>query len=158
MPMGCVETRCVLGDAGGLLNHLAWVEEVFQNRLAGRESMAPFDRLDPDSYWEDWVWTTAANDTPDALRALWVASVHRSLDALPEALSRGGLGQTTHSGMSLRRLLADLIEEYTATPGMLTCSASKSTGSPEKALRGLSGALKSAIPVHDELVLEPALG
>ncbi len=32
---------------GGLLKHVAWVEEhYFQNRLAGRPSMAPFDQLD----------------------------------------------------------------------------------------------------------------
>jgi uncharacterized damage-inducible protein DinB len=103
---------------GGLLKHLAWVEELyFQNRLAGRASMAPFDQLDLESDWEDWAWSTAAGDTPDALRALWVDSVHRSRDALAEALSRGGLEQTTRDGMSLRRLLADMIEEYARHTG-----------------------------------------
>ncbi|HEY3528572.1 MAG TPA: DUF664 domain-containing protein [Nocardioides sp.] len=103
---------------GGLLKHLAWVEELyFQNRLAGRTAMAPFDQLDLEDDWEDWAWRTAADDTPDALRALWVASVHRSRDALAEALSRGGLEQTTHDGMSLRRLLADMIEEYARHTG-----------------------------------------
>ncbi len=103
---------------GGLLKHLAWVEELyFQNRLAGRASMAPFDQLDLESDWEDWAWSTAAGDTPDALRALWVDSVHRSRDALAEALSRGGLEQTTQDGMSLRRLLADMIEEYARHTG-----------------------------------------
>src|SRR5436190_3894023 len=103
---------------GGLLKHLAWVEELyFQNRLAGRKSMAPFDQLDLERDWEDWAWSTAANDTPDSLRALWVESAHRSRDALAEALSRGGLGQTTHDGMSLRRLLADMIEEYARHTG-----------------------------------------
>jgi len=103
---------------GGLLKHLAWVEELyFQNRLAGRQSMAPFDKLDPEKDWEDWAWTTAADDTPDALRALWVETVHRSRDALAEALSRGGPEQTTANGMSLRRLLADLIEEYARHTG-----------------------------------------
>jgi predicted transcriptional regulator len=48
----------------------------------------------------------------DPRGALWVESVHRSRDALAEALAGGGLEQTTHDGMSLRRLLADLIEEY----------------------------------------------
>ena len=81
---------------GGLLKHLAWVEELyFQNRLAGRQSMAPFDQLDPEGDWEDWAWSTAADDTPDALRSLWVDTVHRSRDALAGALSRGGLEQTT---------------------------------------------------------------
>jgi len=103
---------------GGLLKHLAWVEELyFQNRLAGRQSMTPFDQLDLERDWEDWAWRTAADDTPDTLRALWVESVHRSRDALAEALSRGGLEQTTHDGMSLRRLLADMIEEYARHTG-----------------------------------------
>jgi hypothetical protein len=103
---------------GGLLKHLAWVEELyFQNYLAGRQSMAPFDQLDLEQDWEEWAWTTAADDTPDALRALWVESVHRSRDALAEALSRGGLEQTTRDGMSLRRLLADVIEEYARHTG-----------------------------------------
>jgi hypothetical protein len=80
---------------GGLLKHLAWVEELyFQDRLAGRPFMAPFDQLDLDGDWEDWAWRTAADDAPDALRALWVATVHRSRDALTEALSRGGLEQS----------------------------------------------------------------
>jgi hypothetical protein len=52
---------------GGLLKHLAWVEELyFQNRLAGRQSMAPFDQLDLERDWEDWAWSTASDDTPDA--------------------------------------------------------------------------------------------
>ena len=56
---------------GGLLKHLAWVEELyFQDRLAGRPPMAPFDQLDLEKDWEDWPWSTAAEDTPDALRGL----------------------------------------------------------------------------------------
>jgi hypothetical protein len=103
---------------GGLLKHLAWVEELyFQNRLAGRQFMTPFDQLDLDKDWEDWAWSTAADDTPDALRGLWVDAVHRSRGALVEALSRSGLEQTTPDGMSLRRLLSDMIEEYARHTG-----------------------------------------
>jgi hypothetical protein len=103
---------------GGLLKHLAWVEELsFQTQLAGRQPMAPFDQLDLESDWEHWAWSTAADDTPDGLRALWTETVHRSREALAEALSRGGLEQPTHDGMNLRRLLADLIEEYARHTG-----------------------------------------
>lgn len=103
---------------GGLLKHLAWVEELyFQHRLAGRPLMAPFGELDVEEDWDDWAWTTAADDTPEALRALWGETVHRSREALAEALSRGGLEQTTEDGMSLRRLLADIIEEYARHTG-----------------------------------------
>lgn len=103
---------------GGLLKHLAWVEELyFQNRLAGRPSREPFDQLDLETEWEEWVWSSAADDTPEALWSLWVDTVHRSRDALATALSAGGLEQTTPDGMSLRRLLADMIEEYARHTG-----------------------------------------
>ncbi|WP_151082650.1 DUF664 domain-containing protein [Nocardioides cynanchi] len=103
---------------GGLLKHLAWVEELyFQDHLAGRPSTAPFDGVDLERDWEEWVWSSAADDTPDALRGLWVASVQRSRHALTEALSHGGLEQRTHQGMSLRRLMADMIEEYARHTG-----------------------------------------
>ncbi|MFC6287128.1 DinB family protein [Nocardioides sp. GCM10027113] len=103
---------------GGLLKHLAWVEELyFQTRLAGRPPMAPFDRLDLEQDWEDWAWDTAADDSPEALRELWGAAVHRSRDALATALADGGLDHTSPDGMSLRRLLADMIEEYARHTG-----------------------------------------
>ena len=103
---------------GGLLKHLAWVEETyFQDRLAGRPPMAPFDRLDLETDWDSWPWQTAADDSPETLRALWAEAVHRSREALTEALSHGGLEQTTHDGMSLRRLLVDMVEEYARHTG-----------------------------------------
>jgi uncharacterized damage-inducible protein DinB len=103
---------------GGLLKHLAWVEELyFQDYLRGGSLMAPFDQLDLEADWESWPWTAAADDQPDAMLALWTESVHRSRTALSEALSRGGLEQATHNGMSLRRLLVDMIEEYARHTG-----------------------------------------
>jgi hypothetical protein len=79
--------------------------------------MAPFDQLDLEDDWESWPWILAADDEPDALRTLWAESVHRSRRALSEALTRGGLEQATHNGMSLRRLLVDMIEEYARHSG-----------------------------------------
>jgi uncharacterized damage-inducible protein DinB len=103
---------------GGLLRHLAWVEELyFQDYLLGVSPMAPFDQLDLEADWESWPWTAAPDDQPDALRALWTASVHRSRSSLSQALTRGGLEQATHNGMSLRRLLVDMIEEYARHTG-----------------------------------------
>ena len=103
---------------GGLLKHLAWVEELyFQHRLAGQPVMAPFDGLDLESDWDEWPWRIETHDTPSALRALWLAAVHRSRGSLTEALSNGELDQLTHDGMSLRRLLADMIEEYARHTG-----------------------------------------
>lgn len=103
---------------GGLLKHLAWVEELyFQRRLAGTPPIAPFDRLDFDDDWDELAWTSAADDTPDELRALWTRTVHRSRESLAAALERGGLEQTTDGGMSVRRIVADLIEEYARHTG-----------------------------------------
>ena len=103
---------------GGLLKHLAWVEELyFQHRLAGRAFMAPFDGLDLETDWEDWAWRTAADDTPQALRALWVDAVHRSRERWPRPCPTAGWIRPTHDGMSLRRLLADMIEEYARHTG-----------------------------------------
>jgi uncharacterized damage-inducible protein DinB len=103
---------------GGLLKHLAWVEEYyFQHRLANRPLMAPFDQLDLEGEWGDWPWRTAVGDSPEALRELWRDAVHRSRDALSHVLSQGGLEQTTPDGMNLRRLLVDMIEEYARHTG-----------------------------------------
>lgn len=103
---------------GGLLKHLAWVEELyFQQHLAAKPTMAPFDTLDLETDWDEWAWRTAADDSPDTLRALWRDTVHRSRDSLAEALAGGGLDQPTAQGMNLRRLLADMIEEYARHTG-----------------------------------------
>lgn len=100
---------------GGLLKHLAQVEELyFQYRLAGEAPMPPFDKPDLDP---EWAWRSAADDTPDALRTLWTDSVHRSRNSVAEALSNRGLEQQARDGMSLRRLLADIIEEYARHTG-----------------------------------------
>jgi len=103
---------------GGLLKHLARVEdEIFAKKLSG-EPMGP--------YWESTEWggsddpefASAANDTPEQIYALWDEAVERSRLRLEAALSRGGLDQPVHLSWpdgrhpSLRRLLCDLIEEY----------------------------------------------
>ena len=58
---------------GGLLKHLAFVEDyVFTTKLTG----APWDV----SAWdgENWPFTSAADDTPEQLYALWEDAVERS--------------------------------------------------------------------------------
>jgi hypothetical protein len=71
---------------GGLLKHLAWVEELyFQDLLSGRNPMAPFEQLDIERDRGDWPWNTASDDAPDDLRALWLDTVHQSRDALTGA-------------------------------------------------------------------------
>jgi Protein of unknown function (DUF664) len=103
---------------GGLLKHLALVEDdVLSRRLFGRELAAPWSTVDWDAD-PDWEWRTAADDSPGQLMALWEESVARSRANVRRALSDGGpghVGATTFANgesPSLRRLLVDLIEEY----------------------------------------------
>jgi len=103
---------------GGLLKHLALVEDYyFPGKLAGEPLGPPWAGVDFDSD-PDWEFRTAAADSPETLYALWDDAVERSRARLAEALARGGPGQLVHvtapdgSHASLRRLLCDLIEEY----------------------------------------------
>jgi hypothetical protein len=103
---------------GGLLKHLAVVEDyIFTSKLRGEPIGAPWNTADWDDEYE-WPFTSAVNDTPEQLYALWDGAVERSRARLDAALANGGLDQLVHvSGpdgrhASLRRLLCDLIEEY----------------------------------------------
>lgn len=102
---------------GGLLKHLACVEDVtFTWKLAGTAPGEPWQSVDWDAD-PDWDLSSAAQDAPEELYALWEAAVSRSGDRLGEALTRAGLEQEVHTDdggqhASLRRLICDLIEEY----------------------------------------------
>jgi len=103
---------------GGLLKHLAFVEDyIFTTKLKGESPGAPWNATDWDGD-NDWEFTSAANDTPEELYALWDGAIQRSRERLDAALADGGLDQLVHvsgpdgSHASLRRLLCDLIEEY----------------------------------------------
>ena len=103
---------------GGLLKHLAAVEDyVFTAKLRGEPMGSPWDGTGWDGS-NDWEFTSAAKDTPQELYALWDGAVERSGGRLGAALADGGLGQPVHATgpdgrhASLRRLLCDLIEEY----------------------------------------------
>jgi len=103
---------------GGMLKHLALVEEGwFSRSLYGRDYSPPWDTVD----WKsepDWEWRTAAEDAPDQLRALWQDAVERSRRLVAEALADGGLDRlalrTWPDGRapSLRWILLHMIEEY----------------------------------------------
>lgn len=102
---------------GGLLKHLALVEDASTTmKLTGDSVGDPWETI-----WaggEDWPWTSAGDDSPQDLEALWRQSVVRSRARITTALAAGGLdhpaavddGQGHHA--SLRRLLHDLVEEY----------------------------------------------
>ncbi|MEV4348507.1 DinB family protein [Actinoplanes sp. NPDC049596] len=103
---------------GGLLKHLALVEDY---QIVGKF----FDEPLPDPWkptnWDDdpdWEFTSAADDKPAELYALYDAAVERGRARLARALSEGGLDQLRAQPFpdgrtpSLRRFLYDLLEEY----------------------------------------------
>jgi hypothetical protein len=105
---------------GGLLKHLAAAEDyMFATKLSGEPIGAPWDATGWDGS-KDWEYTfsSAANDTPVQLYALWDGAVERSRARLDAALAKGGIDQLVHLSWpdgrhaSLRRLVCDLIEEY----------------------------------------------
>jgi hypothetical protein len=103
---------------GGLLKHLAAAEDyIFTTKLRGGPIGAPWDLTEWDGS-NDWEFTSAAEDTPEELYALWDGAVERSRARLGAALADGGLDQLVHASgpdgrqASLRRLVFDLIEEY----------------------------------------------
>ena len=103
---------------GRLLKHLAMVEEdYFACRLHGREPGSPWNAVDLEADPE-WPWRSADQDTPDDLYSMYHDAVARSRSLLAEALSDGeGLDRPTAlefdgEVVSLRRIMADLIEEY----------------------------------------------
>ena len=104
---------------GGLLKHLAFVEELkFSTMLHGWPPGPPWDTVDWDADG-DWPWHSAAVDPPEQLYALWHDAVLRSRAAIAEALAGDGLDRRVvwvlddaDERPSLRRLLVDVIEEY----------------------------------------------
>ena len=102
---------------GGLLKHLAFVEDYTVTTKLGGEPPGPLWDF---STWDspDWPFTSAASDTPEQLYALWEGAVERSRARLDAALADGGLDQLADVAgpdgrhASLRRLVCDLIEEY----------------------------------------------
>ncbi|CAN5494502.1 DinB family protein [soil metagenome] len=103
---------------GGLLKHLALVEaHYFTARLLGVSPGPPWEDVDWDAE-PDWEWTSAVDDSPEQLYALYDAAVARSRANLGAAVESGGLDQLLDLGWSgedkpsLRRMVCDLIEEY----------------------------------------------
>ncbi len=114
--------RTRIGDSaitlGGLLKHMAFAEDfTFSYKLHGRPLQPMWSDHD-----EEWPWSSAADDSPEDLAALWRASVARSRQLLAEVLSTNGLdhlGVTFPDGQrpGLRRILVDFIEEYARHTG-----------------------------------------
>lgn len=78
---------------GGMLKHLAYVEDYwFSRRLHDHDPAPPWDSVDWDAD-PDWDWHSAAQDSPDELHTLWQGAVTRSRRLVDQALADGGLEQ-----------------------------------------------------------------
>ena len=105
---------------GGLVKHLALVEDLyFTSWLAGGEMPGAWHDYEGDG----WEWRSAADDAPEDLLALWRGAVTRSRAATAEVLAGDGLDTLTvkprhgEEILNLRRIIADLIEEYARHTG-----------------------------------------
>ena len=102
---------------GGLLKHLALVEDVKVWMALGQPPGPPWNTVDFDAE-PGWEWRSAVDDSPQELYALWQGAVERSTAAWAAAIADGGLDQPasfkTESGESpnVRRFLVDLHDEY----------------------------------------------
>jgi Protein of unknown function (DUF664) len=108
---------------GGLLKHMALIEDHYFTGMLLDRPMGPPWSTEYDESVPDWEWVSAADDSPEELLLLWQAAVARSRAAVAEALADGGLdrlaARPSHWGatLNLRRIVADLIEEYARHTG-----------------------------------------
>ncbi len=103
---------------GGLIKHMAGVEErKMALAVTGQRPAPPWDTMDPGED-PDFEWRTAADDSPEELYEMWRTSVERSEKATAEALADGGLDRPAAiefpgwGRVNLRRMLVDLHDEY----------------------------------------------
>lgn len=99
---------------GGLLKHLAYVEDYWVGQmLLGRPPAPPWASAPWDDD-DDWDWHSAAEDSPENLRALWRSAVETSRTHFPYS-DLNAPGKTVRSNgdrFTGRWVLIHLIEEY----------------------------------------------
>jgi uncharacterized damage-inducible protein DinB len=105
---------------GGMLKHLAYVEDYWFSEVVGGEATAqPWADADLDGD-PDWDWTSAHRDTGVELRDLWMERVERSRAVVTARLASGAAEALaeTHPAwdgqgrVSLRWVLVHMVEEY----------------------------------------------
>ena len=111
---------------GGMLKHLAFVEDYwFSYNLAAHEPAPPWDTA-PWSEDRDWDWHSAAGTPHAALDALLAAAIARSDECLDAALANNpDLGQLVArprppekgETATLRWVLVHMVEEYARHAG-----------------------------------------
>ena len=108
---------------GGMLKHMAYVEDHWFSRFLRGHEAAPQWRSVDWSADPDWEWHSAAENTAEDLRGQWQESVERSRSLVGEALAEGGLDQLSRQtwpdgrAPSLRWIVCHMIEEYARDNG-----------------------------------------
>ena len=91
---------------GGMLKHLARFEDDMSHEwLAGEGQVAPWNAIDWDTD-HDWDWRSAADDSPETLRAMWVDAVDRSRAMFNKVIEQAGVSDP------ILYVLLNMIEEY----------------------------------------------
>ena len=114
--------RAEVGDSqmtlGGLLKHMAYVEDHwFSRSLHGNDPAPPWDTVDWDAD-RDWEWHSAAEDSPEQLSTWWQEAVARSRNLTATAMADGGLDRPAERAWpdgrapTLRWIVLHMIEEY----------------------------------------------
>ncbi len=104
---------------GGLIKHLAFVDDWTAVRLTGRvqQMPAPWRTVDTDDY-DTYPWRSAADDSPEELYRLWSDAAGRCRAAVDEVIAEGGLDRPVRFAFdpswmpNARRILVDLHDEY----------------------------------------------
>jgi hypothetical protein len=101
---------------GGLLKHLALMEDFHSTvKMAGEPLGEPWASLGIDEDDPEWEFTSAADDDPEELYALYDGAVRRYRDRFAARVAQTGLDGPVAGGggeFNLRRLTFDLVEEY----------------------------------------------
>lgn len=101
----------------GLVKHMALVEDHHFTLQFEATMPEPWASVDWDAEPE-YPWTSAADDSPEALRELWEASVIRSRAAVERgSLDRAAKYTEWSEVPNLRRVVVDMIEEYARHTG-----------------------------------------
>lgn len=105
---------------GGLLKHLACVEDSWFTETVGGEPLPePWASVDFEADPE-WIWHTAASESGEYLRMLWTMGVDRSRAVVRARLSTDAEAALNHrhaawgrqDPVSMRWVLVHMIEEY----------------------------------------------
>jgi uncharacterized damage-inducible protein DinB len=141
------EMRRTLGPStvtlAGLAKHLSLVEDYYFSLGLGEVMPQPWRDVDFDAD-PDWEWHSAADDSPEELRALWDAAVGRSRAATAAFLADGSADSAVRwtqwsEPPNLRRMLVDMVEEY-----------ARHTGHADLIRESIDGLVGEGLPPEEE--------